>query len=280
MELTNHFIETNVQEELPIILTRYLYIKHDVLASLLIAIIEKDYDEAVFWGCELYYSGLEEYTSEFVFTIYNEWFKSVNHPKLYDYMEKLQGRHTEGAHIIATMIKNLTMPWMKATSVYFVKQEETPMPPPNFKRCVVVSVEPNQVESYKTFEMTKKIPARNVLKHVCKYATKKQYMEVFECVHRSIPSLGQKHRDNWLYYAALYTPIWRKRVEQYNGQLNTITKTVYFENDEQLEEFGERFEYELDEQSLDVQERLTHINTPVQCTLENFLEKLPKYITQ
>ena len=51
-------------EQFPLVLTRYLYIKEDVLMSLLISILEKEYDESLFWASELYFSGYEQETVE------------------------------------------------------------------------------------------------------------------------------------------------------------------------------------------------------------------------
>ena len=48
------------------ILTRYLYFKDDVLCSLFFSILNKEKDEALFWAYELYYSGYEEETVEYL----------------------------------------------------------------------------------------------------------------------------------------------------------------------------------------------------------------------
>ena len=50
----------------PFVLTRFLYIKDEVLLSLLISILEKDYDQSLFWASELYYSGYEKETMEYI----------------------------------------------------------------------------------------------------------------------------------------------------------------------------------------------------------------------
>jgi hypothetical protein len=49
-------------------------------------------------------------------------------------------------------------------------------------------------------------------------------------------------------------PIWKRRIEQFNGKICKDSKKIEFENDEELEEFYAQYGYEFDEQSLQVQE--------------------------
>lgn len=269
--------------ELPtIVLTRYLYIKHDVLVSLMISILYKNYEESLFWACELYYSGFEEEVADFIYTIYNEWCKSCNHPALFSYIEKLRDRYVEGPHIIATMIKNMTMRWIRGTAQYFVLREiDTPMPPPLQKKCIVVTVDPHECIKYQTMEESK-WSARKVLNKVCLYSSQKQYKEAFHCIHASISSeiLYQEHLQYSLYYAAWNTPIWTQRMEQYGGKLNSDTREIDFADEEQKQAFEEKYDYELEEQPLNVQEKLVHLFQTKQSTMEDFIQKLPNHIYQ
>jgi hypothetical protein len=263
--------------EIPLVLTRYLYIKHDVYASLLMAILQKDYDQALFWGCELYYSGWKSDACSFVFSVYCQWFKPLNHPGLYKYMDDLDDRCEEGAHILATMIKNITMPWIQWTSEYFLKHQiDTPIPSHElYKKCTIIKIESYQVDHYKTVESTAKLPPRKLLQHVCQYSTEKQYMEVFGCIHTSIPNatLVEHHRSHWLYYACMYTPLWIDRLREHRGELDTNSKTVCFADDD-CEAFEAKYDYDLDEQPLDVQEKLIHIRVIPQCTQEQLRSRL------
>ena len=60
--------------------------------------------------------------------------------------------------------------------------------------------------------------------------------------------------DHWLFYASK-TPIWEHRILQYNGTINNEKKTVEFENHELLEEFFEKYGFEPDEQTIEIQRR-------------------------
>lgn len=63
------------------ILTRYLYVKDEVMFSLWKALLDKRDDEAKFWCYELYYSGFKEETIVFLLQIYYDFYASYN-PRL------------------------------------------------------------------------------------------------------------------------------------------------------------------------------------------------------
>ena len=52
-------------------LTRYLYSRIEVKQSLFVSLLQRDVEQALFWGYELYYSGFQEETFEFVLDIYD-----------------------------------------------------------------------------------------------------------------------------------------------------------------------------------------------------------------
>lgn len=55
--------------------------------------------------------------------------------------------------------------------------------------------------------------------------------------------------NNWLYYS-FSTPVWRERIEKYNGY--SQDNKIKFCNDDNLEAFHEAYGYELDEQSNEI----------------------------
>ena len=63
----------------------------------------------------------------------------------------------------------------------------------------------------------------------------------------------KKENYNWEYYAS-FTPLWKERIFMYNGSINHELKRIDFDNDDNLEMFYEKYGYELDEQSKDVQD--------------------------
>ena len=61
-----------------LIFTRYLYIKEEVKCALILALLGKHEDIALFWGYELYYSGFEKETFAFLWSIYYDFYASIN----------------------------------------------------------------------------------------------------------------------------------------------------------------------------------------------------------
>jgi hypothetical protein len=72
----------------PLVFTRYLYSKEQVYHSLIIALLEKAIDEALFWTYELYFSGFQEELYVFVESVYDLFYKSSNSPALQKCIEK------------------------------------------------------------------------------------------------------------------------------------------------------------------------------------------------
>ena len=62
-----------------LVFTRYLYPKLDVKQSLLIALLDRNSNKALFWAYELYYSGFEEDLFEYIYNIYDSFYKLENH---------------------------------------------------------------------------------------------------------------------------------------------------------------------------------------------------------
>lgn len=59
---------------------------------------------------------------------------------------------------------------------------------------------------------------------------------------------------HWEYFAS-YAPLWRKRFRTYKATRNISTFSMDFANDDYLEEFGEKYNYEPDEQSNETQNK-------------------------
>ena len=59
---------------------------------------------------------------------------------------------------------------------------------------------------------------------------------------------------HWEYFA-YKSPIWKKRFDKYNINIDDEKQTVEFKNEDELEEFYENYGYDPDEQKLDVQEK-------------------------
>jgi hypothetical protein len=262
-------------------LTRYLYIKEDVLTSLFFAILDKDYKQAVFWTCELYYSGYQEETSEYLMAIYRELFRSRN-PRMAKFLETMAAKWADGAEYVATIARNLAAPCRKYDVSAFIAHDINP--PVDETICdpiFYVTLKAVNVEPYATIESSDTLPARFVLQKVMPYSTKKNAMRLFSCIH--LPEtdgawrrLLEEHRDNWLYYAS-FAPIWQERIQIFGGIIDHEKKTVFFseedmdeDGDTPYEQFYLRYGYELDEQTSKIQSARIHIQPTVQLTKPMF----------
>ena len=243
-------------------LTRYLYIKEDVFGSLVISIFEKNYDKSLFWASELYYSDLRQELADYIHSIYRNFFYT-NNPRLSKIMDVGVERCNVGIHIIATMLLNLTASPRKFTLNDFMIRNPTPeVFPDAFEKETKLWIFANEETSqkYSTEYMEKdNIPLRKVLHSVCKYESDKKWPDVFGCGYKDMNhiELFKQHTENWLYYAS-YTPLWKTRIDEFNGIVNYDKRDVIFDDDDDFEEFHELYGYDLDEQSRELYQKITH----------------------
>lgn len=59
---------------------------------------------------------------------------------------------------------------------------------------------------------------------------------------------------NWLYYA-YRSPIWHGRIDKYNIEVDDKNREIIFKNDDEYDEFTEKYDYEPDEQTQETQEK-------------------------
>lgn len=276
------------------ILTRYLYIKEDVWASLMMSVLNKDVDQTLFWVCEMYYSGFEEELAEYLIVLYVEFFRSKN-PRLEPILRKMAGSISEGAHIAATMAVNMT-----AAPRKFVVQDFTvtrtdadvelegnigdsrSLPSELRKHfggvCVdetriIIRISPDALLKYHNVLKNDDIglPARKILQKVCTYSTRKDLVELFQSSHNNIPhtKLCEYHRTdhNWVYFAS-FSPIWANRIAEYDGVIDNENCRVDFPNDECIERFYEEYGYEPDEQKMETLTKFMHFTREPQLTMK------------
>jgi hypothetical protein len=260
----------------PIVLTRYLYIKDDVWSSLLMAILTKDIDQTLFWTCEMYHSGFEEELAEYLVVTYVEFFKAKN-PRLEKYINGWSNQIFDGAHIAASMVRNLvSSPRLFTVKDFETTNDENIIDPESFRETrLIIHVKQQSIDKYNTIHTDDilKRPARKILQQACLYSTRKNMMELFHCNHQSvdIAQLFEFHRidHHWVYFAS-FSPIWEKRIIDYNGTIDHETYRVDFSDDDSLEEFYEEYGYEPDEQCREVSEKFMHITPEPQITMKAF----------
>ena len=260
--------------------TRYLYIVNDVKTSLLMAILNNDVDEALFWCYELYYSGYILDVFQMINNIYNE-FYSVFNPHLSLFLDKIQTdwENKENCDcIIGTMVYNL-INREHSISGFVEKYSNTPfnlvyreMCKPDHKFYVIL--EYKDIAKYKTVEIGENLRGHQLLKHVTRYATHEYANVIFEHEHSTMEfnELLDIYRNHWLYYAA-FTPIWIERIEQYKGSVDHETKKIVFGNEDLEEEFYNRYNYEPDEQPMSIVLKNIGPQTEKKWTWTDFYEK-------
>jgi len=211
-----------------IILTRYLYLKSGVLNSLENSILKNQYEESLFWAYEIYFSGFEEEIIEFLFGIIERYYK--NFPKLTNFLKK-KGKEKKD-ETIGTVIKNLCL--RNHLSI-----EGT-------NRQVYVVINNDAINHVRTNEIN---PCWKTLKTRCIYDGIKG---------DEVNGLLQSFRDDWLFYAS-FSPIWKNRILENHGMIDIQNKSVMFKNNNDLENFYNKYGYEPDEQPLEIQKRCLFI---------------------
>ena len=246
--------------EMPILsFTRYLYIVNDVKTSLLMSILNRNTDEALFWCYELYYSGYILDVFEMVNNIYNEFYSILN-PNLGVFLQKIQYNWIYQKNcdcVIGTMVYNLINREYSISS-FVEKYSDTPF---NFvyKECskpdrkFYIVLEDNDILKYKTVEIGGNIRGYQLLSHVTKYGTHEYANHIFEHDHSTVSfaELESIYRYNWLYYAS-FAPIWIERIEQHGGSVDHKKKQILFKDEDSEEEFHTRYSCEPDEQPLSI----------------------------
>jgi hypothetical protein len=98
-------------------------------------------------------------------------------------------------------------------------------------------------------------PMRKTLVHKRLYKVS-PLLGAFKLQRHSIDDISHKDilRLHWDYFAC-NTPLWNKRVKNYNGKCDDITREVVFPSDDEYEMFHEAYNYEPDEQSKEVQDK-------------------------
>jgi hypothetical protein len=206
------------------VLTRYLYDKEKVKSSLSSSILKKKYNESCFWAYELYFSGFQKETLDQLWNIYKDRF-SKNHPKLGIYIHKKYNECHEQPELIATILKNLTMKNPDVHETQGVK---------------FVNVKAHHIQSFRTKENPIPDSPWKTLRLNCLYGV----------IGNGSKERLHQFRENWLFYA-MKSPYWFSLIESYGGKV--VHNKVVFDDEDKEEEFYNRYNYEPDEQPLDIQ---------------------------
>jgi hypothetical protein len=150
--------------------------------------------------------------------------------------------------------------WLFAKVVHFACLEKKV----TMGKNLYVHVEPEETVVYETVSVDLKergngskrpvLPAYQVLRKSALYSIDEHnYLSLFH-LKRDIEDIRHAYLNEWLYYAH-FSPLWRKRIEQFKGEVFHDCKTVDFPTADALETFYEHYNYEPDEQSAIIQDK-------------------------
>jgi hypothetical protein len=172
--------------------TRYLYEKTEVEYALMLAILHKNTEEALFWVYELYYSGFENELVSLLWNIYYDFYASLN-PSFETYLLKktkeLTSKETNKERTPAQIIQNfLIRPFN--LDVFMLKQIQE-----NF----VISEPPNNI-------------LQNLLKEVFDKTLNMDYLLYYVFAHGPRQSAREK-LEEVIHYLDIKTPISYKNIK-------------------------------------------------------------------
>jgi len=135
-------------------------------------------------------------------------------------------------------------------------------------KSIYMNVEPERLELYKTCVSAKEVEGegRKVLQQLLLYSSNEHgWLHLFKPNGRIRVGVGvddeeKRNREkkeffwNWLYYAS-FSPLWLERIRSGGGKINHETKTVDFDDDDLFDSFCNLYDYELEEQPCEIQEK-------------------------
>ena len=277
--MTEHTLENTFTPNPPqedefseLIFTRYLYPKEQVCHSLLVALLEHNIREALFWGYELYYSGFTYESVQYIVNIHEKLYLSSNTAKFNNYILRLftEYENDNNKHwILGVMIWNMTIrnyTLNQFMEQYFSIKCDNPLPSEIVPAKYLITM----IDT-KPYENIIHAPhqSRFMLQNHCKYKIRNEVKELFKTTPFHIQP---QYLSNWLYYA-VGSPIWEFRLQQFKGTPNHDKKTIDFENEDQEEEFHNLYNYETDEQLLSIQTINIGNYNDVQLSIKDFCKK-------
>jgi len=281
--------------------TRYLYTRRECAQSLFISLLNRNCEEALFWGYELYFSGFQEETVEYLISVYDSIYVSINSVDFNNFIKNKYDEwiiDTKNDILLGIIIRNMVMrdydinDWVEryfnvkcSKGDHINKNKNIKMKMRMRMRITMINIDrfrtigaSRNCEAISGGERREQkcsepgvIPARSVLKQMCKYKLHKEVNDLFQT---NLVDLKSKYYNNWLFYAYA-SPIWRDRIIKYGGSPNYITHKIEFgtDNIESEEDFNELYNYETDEQLLEVQEKSIGNGSEKQLSIKEFSQK-------
>jgi len=239
------------------ILTRYLYPKHNVEFSLCVSLFKKDAEQAKFWAYEMYYSGYKKQTLVLLVEIYQEFYSEDEYkPKIMAFLQKKRGEWSKnntkdavvgGDFNAATRVAELKSRLVSkdgeavlGTNEHLSQQQNIPIQN-EVKKILFIVLKTEAIQKYKTPLLSDDGISRvwKLPREVCIYTC---YREPGS----RIPQV-EDWRDLWLYLAA-ECPLWATRIKKFGGEADHPRREIQFVHEDYEEEFRNLYDMEPDEQ--------------------------------
>jgi len=134
-----------------------------------------------------------------------------------------------------------------------------------------VHIDDEEVVMYETIISEKLCPAYKILPvATIYYIDNGDYLSLFH-LSRDNCNIVDAYKNNWLFYAS-FSPVWKDRIQKYNGMIDIPKKEIIFNSDNDLEDFYENFGLEPDEQKTEVQNKTIQIIQKKRSWLEFYKE--------
>lgn len=227
------------------ILTRHLYDKKEVFLVLMVSLLNRDKERTMYWAFELYYSGFQTEVFDHLLRIYKKFYQEFN-PKFEKFfLQKYRQWSSKKEYM--TLIEKDRLLSIILLNLLCRKSNQSS----HCKEIYVFVHIRAHIYYYKGDVVINK--PYNVLKIRCLYGIN-DFGWLGDRYHRNIIDLF----DHWEYYA-YHSPIWKERIQKYKGIQDHKNKKIVFLNLIYEQEFYDKYGYEPDEQSVDVQKRILYI---------------------
>ena len=263
-------------------LTRYLYSRIEVKQSLFISLLQKDIPQSLFWGYELYYSGFQEETFDFINDIYKEIYEKLN-PDIKPFIDRMISEWSEcnndtndcniGSIIYTLALREYDIVMFTKSKLSYNITNDTPSIT-NTPLCLCTML-PKHIEKYKTHIVSTETgeKAYNVLSTIQLYPIIKDHNTLFDTrMPDDFKNIYHAPLEEWLFYA-YRSPIWLQRIEEHNGTIDCDNKKVVFEDEDDEKRFCELWDYEQNELPSNIHELSLGTGKEKQLTMKQFCKR-------
>ena len=275
-------------------LSRYLHNYDSLRKAFENALIEKKDDECMYFSYELYFSGWESDVWEIIWKVYYL-FKALGYPEYEIYLKnkEKEWKTTNNSTLIREVLQDLLIRQnycLEANDDYktLIKKSkselETIYKDVNtnvYKRARMIKYNPRNMKSLDKeililriiqlksklitwkIEFYTEVDQQDVEKYLTIQEANAQGWKILrkaisyntdDYIHEKINNLNpSEFINNWLFYAK-DCPLWKKRLSEYNYQIKS--NKIEFENEDQEEDFWNKYNLEPDEQPKDIQIKL------------------------